>query len=630
MNSTRFQLAIVVMLALGLVVVSGCRSSKIQPTSERQSNAQPDVLKLRSPGVPFDGQVRRPRLVEGASIAASAFAPPMTVATQTLPEERWNISLDEAISIAMQNADVLRSLGAQVLRAPESTSAVFDPAIQASDPVFGVDAALAQFDTLLNGGLSYANNDRVFNNAIVGGGANELQQDLAIGTLGLQKFGRAGTRYSLRSNVQYDDNTRPTNLFESAYTTLMEAELRQPLLQGRGETFNQIAGPNAQPGFRNTSGVLIGRINNDISIAQFEQNAREFVNEVVNAYWQLYLAYKNYDAIEESLGAAEETYKIVKARYNNDLPGGEADKEAQAREQVYLFKSQLAAALGGDGSVGATGILQSEANLRRLMNLGQSDGLLLHPRESPSLASVVYDWQSLVSLAFHERVELREQSWEIKRRELELLASRQFLKPRLDAVATYRNNGFGDTLAGSGNSRFDSALQLAADRDYDEWEVGLQLNVPVGFRQANAAVRNGQLQLQRSRAILSEQQSQIAHDLGSAVRQADQSQLALDLATKRLDAAKQTVDAREAAFEADAVAFDELLDAQRNLADARVAYESAAVNAAIAHESVSRESGQLLGQHGVMMEQFPLSVYERAKSCSTGGSSDSIDYRWIR
>ena len=612
------------------VVTAGCRFAKSSSNKARFQPENVDFLKRATPDRPLDGQARRPQNEYAIGVSENAYAAPVTVASGNLPEDRWNITLDEAISIAMQNTEVLRSLGALVLRSPDSTSAVFDPAIQASDPIFGVDAALAQFDTQLNGGLNYANNDRVFNNAIVGGGANEIQQDLATGTLGLQKFGRAGTRYSLNGNVQYDDNNRPSNLFESSYTTLLEAELRQPLLQGRGEAFNQIAGPNGQPGFRNTSGVLLSRINNDVSIAQFEQNVRSFVNEVIDAYWQLSFAYKNYDALKNSLDSAEQTYQIVKARYDNDLPGGEADKEAQSREQVYLFKSQLAAALGGDGSGGSSGILQAEANLRRLLNLPQSDSVLLNPADVSSMAKVVYDWQSLVHLAVNDRVELREQVWKIRRRELELLASRQFMRPRLDAVATYRNNGFGDTLGGSGNSRFDSALQTALDQDYEEWEIGLQLNVPVGYRQATAAVRNGQLQLQRTRAILTEQQNQIIHDLGSAVRQSDQSQLALELADKRLEAATQTVEAREAAFEADAADFDTLLDAQQNLANARIAFERASVNAAIAHESIARESGQLLTQHGVVLEQFGLSLQERIALGSNCDSCNSIDYRMVR
>jgi hypothetical protein len=38
----------------------------------------------------------------------------------------------------------------------------------------------------------------------------------------------------------------------------------------------------------------------------------------------------------------------------------------------------------------------------------------------------------------NEQVEVRKQKWEIKRRELELIAARNFLLPRIDAVGRYR------------------------------------------------------------------------------------------------------------------------------------------------------------------------------------------------
>ena len=602
-----------------VVAIAGCRSTApdttISTTSPRLN--QPRLLHVS------EDQVSNADI---ATLDDTAYSRPLTISTD-LPEHQRELSLDEAISLAMQNTEVLRSLGAQVLRSPQSTAGSFGPSIQASDPVFGIDAALAQFDTQLSSSIDYANNDEVFNNAIIGGGTNVIQQGLATGTLGLQKVGARGTRYALRGNVIYDDNTRPSNLFRSSYTTLLELEARQPLLQGRGQLFNQVAGPNGQPGFRTTSGLLISRINNDISVVQFEQSVRDLVNEIITAYWQLHLAYHNTEALRDSTESAKETWKIVKTRYDEDLPGGEADKEAQAREQYYRFKARLVAALGTDDSGGSPGLLQAEANLRRLLNLPISDGLMLRPSDTPQVAEVTYDWESLVSTTVNQRAELREQSQRIKQRELELLASHHFVQPRLDAVGMYRNNGFGNTLGRSGNSPFDSALQTAADGLFDEWEFGVELNFPIGYRQGAAAVRNGRLQLERSRAVLREQQKQILHDLGSAVRQVDQSQVAIEIARNRLTAAEQTVAAREVAFEADAAAFDELLDAQQRLADARIAFDRESVTWAIASEGVSRESGGLLAQHGVFLNE--LNSPENYEVQVAGGEyeRDLNDYR---
>ena len=59
------------------------------------------------------------------------------------------------------------------------------------------------------------------------------------------------------------------------------------------------------------------------------------VLEIINAYWQLDLEYENFASIKVSRDASIETWNISKARFNNGLPGGEADREAQARAQYY-------------------------------------------------------------------------------------------------------------------------------------------------------------------------------------------------------------------------------------------------------------------------------------------------------
>ncbi len=44
------------------------------------------------------------------------------------------------------------------------------------------------------------------------------------------------------------------------------------------------------------NGVLLARVNTDISIAEFEAGVRDLVSNVENAYWDLYFAYRDLDA----------------------------------------------------------------------------------------------------------------------------------------------------------------------------------------------------------------------------------------------------------------------------------------------------------------------------------------------
>lgn len=520
-----------------------------------------------------------------------------------IPDKFRLLSLDEAIGIALTDTKILRSLNASAVANPLAATGQLDPAIQSTDPIFGIDAALAEFDTIASSSLTYANNDDVFNNPVLSGGASEVQQDLTTAIFGLNKTAATGTQFGINSQIQHDNTTNPSVLFPNAWTTLWEATVQQPLLQGRGVRFNRIAGPNGQPGFRFTPGVLISRINHEVTIVQFERAIGDMVNEIVNAYWQLELAYLNFDAIKSARDGSLKTWNISKARRENGLPGGEADRESQAREQYFQFEAQLLAALNGDRFNGIEGVLQAEADLRRLINLPQSDELLIRPADEAAETQTVYEWQSIADMALNNRVELQEQLYRIRQRELELEAARNFTLPRLDAIATYRNNGFGDDIFSGASTPFAGALNNALSGEYDEWEVGFAMNVPIGFRQAYAGVRNSELLLGKELAVLREQEQQIIHDLGSAIRQSDQSYENIRFTRLRKDAAQETVDARFAAYEADAVAFEELLDAQQRLLDANQAYFRASIFYELAKSQVDSEAGRLLHSFNIDLSE---------------------------
>ena len=72
---------------------------------------------------------------------------------------------------------------------------------------------------------------------------------------------------------------------------------------------------------------------------------RNLVLDVETAYWELYFAYRNLDAVVAGRNAALETWRKIHALYVVSAKGGEADKEAQAREQYFLFRSSVETSL---------------------------------------------------------------------------------------------------------------------------------------------------------------------------------------------------------------------------------------------------------------------------------------------
>jgi hypothetical protein len=204
------------------------------------------------------------------------------------------------------------------------------------------------------------------------------------------------------------------------------------------------------------------------------------------------------------------------------------------------------------------------------------------------------------------RSELRRQKLLVKRRELELTAAKNFLSPRLDALAQYRFRGFGDDLTGPGGPRFNNALDTLSSGDFQEWQLGVEFSMPIGFRRGHAAVQNAELLVARERAVLQEQERRVVHDLSNAIAEKDRAYLAAITTLERLKAAdtllrslqQEEAQGRGGAGEG-AVNLDRLLDAQRRVAEAEAEYYLNRTAYEVALKNVAFEKGSLLDYHDV-------------------------------
>lgn len=542
--------------------------------------------------------------------------PPFALDTDASEIPYWDLSLDQAIQTALANSTVLRDLGAQIIQAPVLTPTIYGPSLQATDPRFGKEAALAAFDAQLSTQVFFEKNDRVLNNLLVGGGTNFFIQDLWRIQSELTKRAATGTQFSLRHYVEDDYNNSPNNIFGSAgqlnnhaWTWYTDAEIRQPLLQGAGVEFNRIAGPDATPGVYN--GILIARVNTDISAAEFQLQLRDFLSNVENAYWELVFAYRDLEVKKQARDRALEIWQQLIGLEKQGV--ATVDQVAQAAEQYYRFQQEVETALSGrllegtrdfNGSTGGTfqgtgGVYVAERRLRLMMGIPINDGRLIRPVTEPSTADVVLAWDQVASTSLAQRTELAQQRLRIKRRTLELAASENFLKPELDVVGRYRRRGFSDHVY---DPHFTVPLPPPPqniDGGTDEWQIGMELNMPLGFRQAHAAVANAQLALARERAVLQEMERQILHDVSNAVAEKTRTYKLVQTAyNRRLSALQQyTVLSAEAVRESARgrrIDYNILLDAQRRLADAEMDYHRAVVSYAVALKNVYLEAGSLM------------------------------------
>jgi len=601
---------IVAVVLSALIASSGCLGRKAGVIFNRRTDVadfDAVVTEIEYPNSPIPDQ--------GELIGAST---PHTIGDAQV--QYWDMSLEEAVELALTHSKVLRDLGGTVLRSPQSVQTPYEPAVQETDPRFGVDAALSAFDAEFTSSLFFEKNDRRYNNRALGD-VGFFEQDLDVFEAALRKRAATGTQFALRKQVEFDNNSNIGNEFErGSWTVILEGEARHPLLQGGGIQFNRIAGPNGLPGV--FQGVLVARLRTDVSLADFEAGMRDFVANVENAYWDLYFAYRDLDAKITARDTALETWRRVQALYLAGRRGGEAEKEAQARAQFFRFEEEVQNALAGrplegtrtrNGSTpgtfrGLPGVQVAERRLRLLAGLPPNGEQLIRPADEPVTAPVAFDWHAVAAESLVRRVELRRQRWLVKSRELELLASRNFLRPNLDLVGLYRFRGFGEELLDSyrdDKERFDNAFMDLTSGDFQEWQLGVEFSAPIGFRQAHAGVRNAELRLMRERTVLREQERQVVHDLSNAVAEAQRAYAVVQTNYNRRFAAKQQLDALQAAYEDDKADFYVVLDAQRRLAEAESDYFKSQVEYALAVRNVHFEKGTLLDYCGVMLAEGP-------------------------
>ncbi len=541
-----------------------------------------------------------------------------------------DITLQEAIQLALEHSQVMADLGGTVLRSPDTMRTTYDPAVQETDPQFGVEGALSAFDAQFASSLLFEHNDRRYNNRFVGN-LGFFDQEFNIFKAEVTKRAVTGSQFTVRKTVDFDRNNNLGNQFrQGAWDALVEGEVRHSFLRGGGVEFNRIAGTSGQNGVYN--GVLIARVRTDITLADFQMGVRDLLANVENAYWDLYFAYRDLDTKIRARDSALETWRRVHALYKTGRRGGEAEKEAQAREQYFRFESEVQNALSGrpldatrtnNGTSPGTfravpGVYLAERRLRLIMGLPPNGDFLFRPADEPPVARVRFDWPVVIDEALVQREELRRQRWEVKRRELELIASKNSLLPSLDFVGRYRWRGFGEHLLDSerdGRPPFDNAFMDLTSGKFQEWQMGLEFSMPFGFRQGHAAVRNAELRLAQARALLREQELQIAHDLSTAVSELDRAYWLLQTETNRAIAAHQQLEALWTAYENDKAEFYVVLDAQRRAADAESRYHQARVEYIVALRNVHFEKGSLLAYCGVILAEgpWPLKAYVDAE-----------------
>lgn len=415
---------------------------------------------------------------------------PRTVADPRPETKEWQLSLDEAIRIALENARVIRVLAGTA--AVSTGTTIYDAAITNTS----IDQAQAVFDPT----LKWDNLLNHTNTPVAVFDPFDPQRSIITGTstdryssvFGLSKTNVLGGRWS----ADWSENpTRfntpgpfPLNPERSSAVTL---SYTQPLLQGGGFSVN-------------TAPIVIARLNTEQSFFQYKNNVQQLVRGTIEAYWNLVQARVNVWARKIQEQQSKEAFDRETAR----LKTGFSDLGTMSQTKVTYnqFRSNRIAA--------EADVLAREGALRNLLGLQPNDDRLIVPTSAPSSQRLPHHWDDLVRMAEQRRPDLVELKIIVEADEVRLIQAENLALPQLNAVSLYRWNGLqGEMPNGedinSGSGRF------------GDWSVGINFSVPLGLRQGRAQIRQQKLLIMRDQANVEQQLHLAIHQLASTVRELD-------------------------------------------------------------------------------------------------------------
>lgn len=647
-------------IQIGLVLFTGCHPTQpfFVARDESLANYVAQSMEIEYADV----------VVDSLPEATQAHVP---LGPDELPSNFVDLSLEDCISMALQNAKILTvvngsnlqsgSVAAPLLSAaPGQMPSIYDPALVATtantqpltidsqgnriaprgftraNQVGGVEDALSEFDAQWSALFGYNTTDRPRNvgpgndfnpqffQAVDANAQTALSKRLATGTIATARL----------TNVYSRNNIRPNNVGRSVpsdYTTAIELNVTQPLLRGRGTLVNRIP-------------IVLARINEDIELHQFEANVRNLVKSVEDAYWDLYCGYRAFDSSKVAQASSLNLWRVADARTRiGDTP---PEAEAQARASYAQFQGQVHIALYGTRVPGndLLGLYGREQVLREKIGWAATDGQLIRPSDEPSFARVEFDWSNIQAEALTRSTELRLQKWAIKQRELELIKAKNEILPQLDTTLFYRFLGVGDTLAKSERTGLNfpaagsNALEELTGGDYQELGARLEFTPhALGKRRPLTNIKNSQIALVKFKEELRQKEFLLIHEISRAWREMKSAFVSMADYQAQWQASEDEIEIYYDKIATDVGELSQLLDillrAEERRARSRLLYDQAVCEYNKSMVNIHYLKGSLLDLNSISLEEGPWvdkAYWDADERASERASGIYFDYGYTR
>jgi outer membrane protein TolC len=208
---------------------------------------------------------------------------------------------------------------------------------------------------------------------------------------------------------------------------------------------------------------------------------------------------------------------------------------------------------------------------------------------------------------------------DLKFRQFDLIISKNQLKPDLRFFANYDINGLGTRLDGGPVSGFSTdpttlqpvpipgnAFSQLADNEFNSWNLGLRLDIPLGYRDAHSLVRVARLNLARAYFQLKDQERKAEQFLTLQYRELQQYYDEIEAQRAGREANARQLELRFQEFRVGRGTLDVLLEAQRNFADSLANEHIAIANYNNRLAGFQFAKGTILAYNNVNISEGPL------------------------
>lgn len=454
-----------------------------------------------------------------------------------------------------------------------------------------VNQELAAFESVFTLNASWNETDAPTASTLVGSQARN--QSI---TPGIRVPLMTGGNITVSTPINRSATNNAFSTLNPAWTSDLEISLSHNLLRGAGRRAT-------------THALRLADLDHQTSQAQTKLEVIRVLANVDRAYWRLYASTKALEVVEQQHVVAQ-----------TQLASAQRKQKAGTGTEVDIVRAQSGVADRVESIIRAQNDVKlQQRTLKELINM---PGLTVDTTtriitdSAPDPVEYLYDLDQLTSAAVENRMEMLELEIQLARQAAAIGFAENQKLPLVALQYTYRVNG----LAGSlGNS-----VDVLAQNEFEDWSVGLNAEFPLGNEAAKASLAQAILARLQSLASRDARQQAITTEILNAVDN-------LQSTWHRILASRDSVLLSARLLEAEKRQYDVgrststiVLDADANLADARLSEIRAIVDYQIAQIDLAVASGTLLGQAKVQWNTDPKLLGDESREKA---NQDAIPYK---